>query len=66
MTRKKPKEPKIRRPMLEDEQRLALALRDYCYTGHRLPVWHWNFVKAMAASPTSRATTFGPWRLGME
>jgi hypothetical protein len=34
--------------MTAEERNLAVALRDYCYAGHRLPVWHWSFVKQMS------------------
>jgi hypothetical protein len=48
------REPKVFRPMSEAERKLAIALRDRCFTGHRLPVWQWRFVKTMAT--TDRAT----------
>jgi hypothetical protein len=40
--------PKERRPMSDEERKVALALADYCLSGHRLEPWKWFFVVAMS------------------
>jgi len=43
------RDPKMWQPIGEEERKLAVALRDYCFTGHRLPFLQWLFVKTMCA-----------------
>jgi hypothetical protein len=42
------RDPKMWRPLEAAECKLALALRDYCFTHDKLPIWQWTFIRAMS------------------